>query len=406
LKTLKLRIVVICAVAFITAALAILWISASYSHRFTVEFFEGAVKLELLQAQRIYENNGPGSLANYLEETDAALGGTRYLTDARGHDVISGQDHSRMIPTGFDLLGFPRQSDGKDIVIRSSSDGRYHLIVAAPPPFNELSFLPYFLAAGLLSALLGWVLSIAVLSPLKQVANAMADRIQTLLTSERRLLQDVSHELRSPLSRLSFAVELMKNTEDREAAASRIRREIRRLSQLVSTILEVNSSESDLCSRRTQPVTMATLTEEIVADCSFEARSRNIQIVAELSTFNIVDGDPELLRRAIENVLRNAIRFSPVQASILVQVDDGDSEVQIRIRDYGPGVPEDQLAHIFDPFFRVDESRDRAVGGVGFGLSIARRAVLLHRGEIWAENANPGLQVSITLPISQVLSKG
>jgi two-component system sensor histidine kinase CpxA len=154
---------------------------------------------------------------------------------------------------------------------------------------------------------------------------------------------------------ISFAAELTKDTPDPEVATSRMRREIERLSQLVATLLDVTSAE----------------------------------------------GDPELLRRAVENVLRNAIQVAPGDSRVSVKVQDNGSTVTVRVRDCGPGVPEDLLARIFDPFFRVDESRDGAGGGTGLGLSIARRAVLLHHGEITAENASPGLRVNLVIPCLQ-----
>ena len=430
MKTLKLRIVVTFTLALIGSSLAMLWVSASIAHRFTIEFFEGSMKLQLQQAQKIYEGGGPGRLAEYLEETDAALTGKRYLTDAGGRDLVSGVDRSNYLPTGFDLLGFAKQKNGQEIMVRPSLDGRYHLVVTAPPPLRFGSFLPYFFAVAIAIALLGWTLSAGIVSPLHRIANAvdrfgrgdlsarvasdrkdeignlarsfnaMADRIQTLLTAERRLLQDVSHELRSPLSRLSLAFELMKDASDSEAAVSRVRREINRLSQLVATLLEVNRSESDPSSMRTQPVAVASLTEEIVDDSGGEAEVRNIRIETQIHCSTVVEGDPELLRRAIENVLRNAIRFAPAGSCVQVRVHDSNGRVKILVRDYGPGVPENLLGRIFDPFFRVDESRDSAAGGVGLGLSIARRAVLLHQGTIIARNAAPGFQVSIAIPVS------
>ena len=429
MRTLRLRIVVTFTLALIGTALAMLWITASITGQLTTEFFEGSMKLELQRAQTIYETEGPHRLAEYLAETDEALPGTLYLTDTKGRDLASGVDRSNMLPTGYDFLGFPKQQNGKDIIIRKSPDGRYRLIVAAPPPLGFRSFLPYFFAVAIAIALLAWTLFVGVFSPLKAVSgvverfgrgdlsarvpanrrdeignlgrsfNAMADRIATLLTAERRLLQDVSHELRSPLSRLSFAAELIKDSPDPDAAVSRLRREINRLSELVATLLEVNSSESDVSSRRSQPVSVASLTEDIVADCTLEADIRNIHIKTHIHSRDCVDGDPELLRRAIENILRNAVRFAPVGSSVFVQIDQTDEGIHIRVRDSGPGVPDELLVRIFDPFFRVDEARDAAAGGAGLGLSIARRAILLHHGEIVARNAAPGLEVSIDLPV-------
>jgi two-component system sensor histidine kinase CpxA len=109
-------------------------------------------------------------------------------------------------------------------------------------------------------------------------------------------------------------------------------------------------------------------------------------------------GDPELLRRAVENVVRNAIRHAPQQSAVEVSLENRGRSARIRVRDYGPGVPEEHLSRIFDPFYRVDTDRNRASGGVGLGLAIARRAVALHKGQIQACNAQPGLAVEIELP--------
>ena len=373
MKTLKWRIVILFSLALVGSSLGMLWISASITGRFTVEFFEGSMKLTLQQAQSIYQTRGPEALAEYLAETDATLSGKRYFTDASGRDLVSGVDRASMLPTGFDFLGFPREKNGHEIIVRSSLDGRYHLVLVAPPPLGFGWFVPYFLAVASVIGLLAWTLSAGIFSPLHRVAgavdrfgrgdlsarvvsdrkdeignlarsfNVMADQIQTLLTAESRLLQDVSHELRSPLSRLSFATELLKDAEDPEAAVSRLRREIHRLSQLVATLLEVNSSEWDLSSRKIQPVPIASLTEEIAADCSFEAEVRSIRIETEVRSLSIVEGDPELLRRAIENILRNAIRFAPAGSRVQVLVHDNDGEVRICVRDYGSGVPDDLL---------------------------------------------------------------
>jgi two-component system sensor histidine kinase CpxA len=112
-----------------------------------------------------------------------------------------------------------------------------------------------------------------------------------------------------------------------------------------------------------------------------------------------LDGDSELLHRAIENVMRNAIRYAPRESKVEVTLENGGGWAKIRVRDYGPGVPEEALPRLFDAFFRVEQDRDRKSGGVGLGLSIARRAVELHKGKLRASNASPGLLVEIDLPV-------
>src|SRR6185437_4351430 len=140
------------------------------------------------------------------------------------------------------------------------------------------------------------------------------------------------------------------------------------------------------------------LTAGVVADCSAEAEPRACEIRVAGNAGGSVTCDRELIRRALENLLRNAIRFSPQAAGIEVELRDAPPVVSVTVRDYGPGVPEGALERIFEPFFRVEESRDSDRGGVGLGLSIAKRAVALHGGTITARNSSPGLMVLIEIP--------
>ncbi|MFC5863321.1 sensor histidine kinase [Acidicapsa dinghuensis] len=430
MKSLQWRIVLIFTFALLCSSFAMWKISDRISHEATGDFFRGSVDLELEQATRMYEEGGSHALGVYLSETNAALPGVRYLTDASGRDLVSGVDRSNMLSLEKGPPGPPPKVNGQFVFVKSSADRRYHLILFAPPPIKMARFIPYFVSVALAIILLGWILSIGIVSPLHRLAgavdrfgrgdlsarvamtrrdeigdvgrsfNSMADRIETLLTAERRLLQDVSHELRSPLARLSFAAELMGSAADPDAALDRMRREIMRLSQLIATLLEVTSIEGDPSSRETQSFSVTPLVEEVVSDCAFEAESRGVRIESSLNSIARLEGNPELVRRAIENVLRNSIRYSGNGAAVQVNASDAGGSTTITVSDSGPGVPEEMLSRIFDPFFRVEASRETTSGGVGLGLSIARRSVLLHHGQIAARNLSPGLQVTISLPIS------
>jgi len=217
--------------------------------------------------------------------------------------------------------------------------------------------------------------------------------------SERRLLEDISHELRSPLTRLKLAVRLTRTATDPNAALDRVERETNRITSLVSEIVEMTRMEGDPLSRNAEPVNLRQLVEETVDDCRVEAqlfRGCSIRVEGKLS--GELAGDREILRRAFENVLRNAIRYSPEQAIIEVALAESSHLITITVRDYGPGVPAESLTQIFEPFFQVEEGRDEETGGIGLGLSIAKRAVRLHRGTITAQNALPGLRVQIAIP--------
>jgi two-component system sensor histidine kinase CpxA len=237
------------------------------------------------------------------------------------------------------------------------------------------------------------------LGNLGRAVDQMAERIEGLLDSQRRLLQDISHELRSPLARLSVAVELARGGGDAELAFQRIEREADRLNTLVGELIQVTRAEGDPEGLATEPVRVDDLMRVIVNDVHIEAERRGVRL--DLDTADAeMDGNPELLRRAIENIVRNAIRYSPAQSHVEIALRQAENRIRIVVRDFGTGVPEDSLAHIFDPFYRVEKDRGRTSGGVGLGLAIARRAVELHHGSLRAVNAHPGLEVSIEFPVS------
>ena len=240
------------------------------------------------------------------------------------------------------------------------------------------------------------------LGDLARTFDRMADRIQTLLDAERRLLLDISHEIRSPLARLRVAVELARSGADREAALDRIEKEAERLNGLVTGLLQVTRAEGDPETLRSEPVRLEQLLEEIVDDASLEAGARGCAVRLVEAQPAVVEGDAELLRRAMENVIRNAVRHAPQGTVVEAGLHAAEGRATVRIRDYGPGVPEEALPRLFDAFYRVETDRNRASGGAGLGLSIARRAIELHHGAIRARNAEPGLGVEIELPATPV----
>jgi two-component system sensor histidine kinase CpxA len=232
---------------------------------------------------------------------------------------------------------------------------------------------------------------------LSRAFDRMADRIATLMSAERRLLQDISHELRSPLSRLAFAAELVGSAKDPEAAAERVKKEVRRLTGLVAALVDVTRAEGDPEARASEPIDLETFLSAVVADCKVDADSHGCAIALKTTPARLL-GDSELLRRAVENIIRNAVSYAPPGTEVEVCNDVSQGAVRVWIRDFGPGVPNGDLTRIFQPFYRVDGSREAATGGVGLGLAIAARAIALHHGNVWARNAGPGLIVWIELP--------
>jgi two-component system sensor histidine kinase CpxA len=392
------------------------------------QFFKRIVDYEFEDATRAYESGGPPALGVYLDRLNSLVANQYHLLDAQGTDLRSGVVRKDLVvvtpPPRWRIL--PLQSFR---IKQTSKDGRYIFVIDVSlhydPTWDVLSF--------------GWIIAVVVLlvyalaftlaRPIGRMREAvksfgqgdltaraqlkrkdeigelgaafdeMAERIQTLLAAERRLLQDVSHELRSPLARLNFALELVRKNPSSDEAFQRVKKEVDRITRLIGDLLQVTRVEGDAGSRNDESIDVGPFLREVVEDCELEASARGCHIELRDEGVGEFRGDRELLRRAVENVLRNAIRYTPPEQSVSVAARNVANDLLVTVRDYGPGVPETELEAIFRPFHRVEEDRNRANGGgVGLGLSIAHRAVLLHHGVISASNAEPGLCVQIRLP--------
>lgn len=236
----------------------------------------------------------------------------------------------------------------------------------------------------------------------------MAERIESLVRAQQRLLGDISHELRSPLARLYVALELARKrtTTEAQPALDRIEREAERLNELIGQLLTLVRLESGSETVERGPVDLSALVRQLARDVDFEAAGRHCSVAATIADRVVVLGNEELLRRALENVLRNAIRYTAAAGSVELELAGKRIEdrwwAEISIRDHGPGVPESALGEMFQAFRRVGDARERDSGGVGLGLSIAEQAVRAHQGVISAENATDGgLRVVIRLPVAK-----
>jgi len=234
--------------------------------------------------------------------------------------------------------------------------------------------------------------------------DEMAEKIQSLINSQRRLLGDISHELRSPLARLNVALELARQRSGAEAASAleRIHQEAETLNEMIGQLLTLTRLESGAEGIQKTSVDLAQLVQDVARDADFEARAHNRSVSFTGTEKIVIQGAPNLLRPAIENVVRNAVHHTAegTAVEVTLSVDQADkNRVVIVVRDHGPGVPEEALTKIFRPFYRVDEARDREAGGVGLGLAITERAIRLHQGAVTASNRKDGgLEVSIVLP--------
>ena len=242
---------------------------------------------------------------------------------------------------------------------------------------------------------------------LGQHFDRMAERIESLVAGQQRLLSTVSHELRSPLTRLSLAAGLLRQCSHEEIVEylDRIEFETEQLDKLIAQLLTLSRVESGADAGLVkEEIDLAGLIQEIAVDGNFEARARSCMVCVGPVESCVTTGVPDQVRRAIENVVRNAIRYTKAHSQVEITMRrEGESPsatAVIQVRDYGPGVPDTDLAKIFQPFYRVPSSDGSTTTGTGLGLAITERIVRMHRGAVRAVNApEGGLIVELTLPL-------
>ena len=388
------------------------------------------LRLQLSEARYAFETGGVEQLRRTLQRFESVTDAEGILTDRNGRDLLTGEDRSDLVKAIRQRSRLPFFLRNRTVVGRRSPDGGYYFFVLLQGENVATWFFQPEAHVAILAVLSLFCYGFAryLTNPVRELQrvvdrfgqgdfsvrarvsrgdemghlahtfNIMAERIQLLMAAERRLLLDISHELRSPLARLSVAVELARMGEDLDAHLNRIQKEADRLNGLVGELLQVTRAEGDSSRLRSQTVALDQLIGTVVEDGRLEAEARGCGITSEALPLSI-SGDPELLRRAAENIVRNAIRYSPQGKNVEVTLTRTGDRALIQVRDYGPGVPEQSLTRLFDAFYRVEADRDRASGGVGLGLAIARRAVELHQGTVTAVNAHPGLRVTIDLPL-------
>jgi two-component system sensor histidine kinase CpxA len=403
----------------------------------------------LREARGIARNDGITGLERWLAGLDRREVTPYYLLDEQGRDLLG-----RPLPPDLEIrlarqrgpMGQMGQMAGmmmhQTMAIRLV-DGRHLTLV---PDFQGANlwrvigrprvFALPLLVTALLSGLLCYWLARYLLRPVNQLREAtqamaagdfaqrvapglggrrdeiadlahdfdhMAARIEQLIGSQMQLLGDISHELRSPLARLVVALELAQQKQGGEATAEfeRIALETERMNELIGQVLAISRMESGAGKIARETLDVKALLEGLVENCNFEIAADDKRAVIVAGASAAIDGDPALLTSALENVIRNAARYTAPGTTVEVAARISDRRLEVRVRDHGPGIAESMLERVFDPFVRVGDARDRGSGGYGLGLAIAKRAILLHGGEIGAANhPDGGLEITIRLPLA------
>lgn len=233
------------------------------------------------------------------------------------------------------------------------------------------------------------------LGRLAQTFDEMAGRVGTLVETQRHLLHDLSHELRTPLQRIELTLEM-----DKSDNAFRLKKESLQMRKLVEDTLTLAWLQNEAPQLRTETVDLTGLLEVIVEDAQFEYPDRTIRLT-QFGELVLEDSSEKALNMALENIIRNAMRHTPVAGMVTVTAAVNEGCCEVMVADQGEGVPEDFLGKIFEPFFRVDKARDRDAGGFGLGLALAQRQILGVGGTIHAENgSSQGLRILISLPVA------
>lgn len=418
------------------------------------DFMRQAIAEYGRQAIQAYERQGVEEADELVEELYRKHKIRLLLFDAEGRALTTQHVPRRMAHMVHRAMRsgevvFPMMGGRNSLasVVRSSSGDTYVVAIILPhrPPAGDFfrnvthGFLGWHLLLLLaVTALVCWILARSLSAPISRLRQAtrqfasgdlktrigrgirgrneiaglardfddMAGKIEDLVGSQQRLLRDISHELRSPLARLGVALELARQENDpakRSRALDRIERESERMNDMIGQLLSLTRLGSGDIELQSEEFDLTELLRKLVQDADFEARARQCKVDFTASGLMLYRGSPELLARAFENVIRNALHYTAEGSRVAVDLRATEQAVVVRIGDQGPGVAEEVLEKLFEPFFRVADARDRQSGGTGIGLAIAERAVRLHGGDIRARNrAEGGLLVEVKLPLDTI----
>ncbi len=419
--------------------------------RDAIESFE--IGDSMLGASGALEDGGREGLAEWVKTVPTSRAISIFVLDERGQDILN-----RRVPFGLTRV-FRRHSehmrthqfdDSDPRNLRRSrphpqlvaADGSTYTFFVAPSRGShsvwttaDARWLLFFIAL-LVSGIVSWFLATTMSKPVRTLRDAtvalaggnldirvadsvgkrrdelgmlgrdfdsMAENLQRAATRQTELSRNISHELRSPLARMRVAVELAKQKNGDMQEFERLDAEAERLDGLIGQILSYTKLDSSP-DTEPQPIELADLIHEVVENVNYECKAAGIDgvsVVAQIDASPIIHGHAAAMISAIENIVRNAVHHSPPESQVHVVLSEGKHDAIVEVRDNGPGVDEDDLGRLFEPFFRTRESAEsKDSSGTGLGLAIADRAIRINGGTLTAQNqSDGGLLVRISLPL-------
>jgi two-component system sensor histidine kinase CpxA len=436
--------------ATVVLILAIAWIT---SNNFENEKLPGldvtrmdfVLNDELRSAQRAFREGGIDQLKQRMDEMQRLRGIEIYVLDADNHDVLTRDVPQEVLDAAANPVQDSEGMHANRLRLRkiTGTDGKAVYTAVASYKGSPLlrmlyrrpnTFWMHVLIAMVISAAFSLLLAAYITAPLSRIRSSarrvargdlsarvgklpfgrsaeilalanefdqMAARLKDLVEGQQRLIRDVSHEMRSPLSRLRVALELARSreTDETRAQLDRIEREALRLEEMIGQAIQLSRMETT-SQTRAEDIALDELVADVAADAAFEAQARPCSLhIAQTSPLR-VHAEADLLTSAIENVVRNAVTYTSTGSTVDLRLDRVENQARLRVRDAGPGVAAADQARIFEPYFRTDAARQRKSGGSGLGLAIAKRAIERQGGRIRAYNADGGgLEVEICLPL-------
>jgi two-component system OmpR family sensor kinase len=436
------------AAAFATGS-AVTWYRARAAQPETDLVMGGPAMMLTEAAASTLRHGGVDALRALLQDTQRARGPALFVVDARGNEILG-----RAVPEGAlerarELAASAERPRGARLVAAPTGEGFLLFSVlqgegrrfAGPmmrrppePPPQWLLFAIGGVASLAVAALLAWYLARPIrslrwafraaaegrletrvrplikgrrdeIADLGDEFDQMAQQLQKLIGAQRRLLHDVSHELRSPLARLQAAIGLVRQDPAKlDQSLERIEREVGRLDALVGEVLTLARLEGGTSAAASEAFDLADLVAQVAEDARFEAEATARRVTLESVEHAPVRGRAELLHRAVENVVRNALKYTAENTAVSIDLSTEKRDAVLVVSDHGPGIAPEDLARVFEPFYRG--RGDTSAQGFGLGLAIAHAALAAHGGTIRAENAPAGgLRVTMRLPVMEVPAK-